>query len=233
MSSPASTTFWSLIDRWRVSDEQALELISYEGKLPTTGRRPRFRLSAKQALTVSTMLEIDSALAAAGIDPAWLHRRSDQMPRSPLDLMRSGAMDEVLRSLTQATLQASVARAGRAKRSPRQSASGSGRDEHDRRHPDLISRDASRVQWRWGRHLPVLQSASRTSPNSAKVWATTLCQGLAGTSTSRRSRRDPRRAGRGLQGTAQGSCRRCAGKVASGYPIPSGRRSAQSTATMG
>jgi hypothetical protein len=108
-----------LIDRWRVSDEQALELISYQGKLPTSRRRSRFQLSPEQALTVSTMLEVDSALAAAGIDPAWLHRRSDQMPRSPLDLMRAGAMDEVLRSLTQATLQASVARAGRSKRPPR------------------------------------------------------------------------------------------------------------------
>jgi hypothetical protein len=37
MSQPSSAAFWSLIDRWRVSDEQALELISYEGKLPTTG----------------------------------------------------------------------------------------------------------------------------------------------------------------------------------------------------
>jgi hypothetical protein len=27
------------------------------------------------------MLEVDSALAAAGIDPVWLHRRSDQMPQ--------------------------------------------------------------------------------------------------------------------------------------------------------
>jgi hypothetical protein len=53
------------------------------------------------------MLEIDSAIAVAGIDPAWLHERSDQMPRSLLDLMRAGALDEVLRSLTQATLQAS------------------------------------------------------------------------------------------------------------------------------
>jgi hypothetical protein len=51
MPHPSSATFWSLIDRWRVSDDQALELISYEGKL-TTGR-PRFRLSAEQARTVS------------------------------------------------------------------------------------------------------------------------------------------------------------------------------------
>jgi hypothetical protein len=81
MPHPSSATFRSLIDRWRVSDEQALELISYEGKLPTSGRRPRFRLSAEQARTVSVMLEVDSALAAAGIDPAWLLKRSDQMPR--------------------------------------------------------------------------------------------------------------------------------------------------------
>jgi hypothetical protein len=119
MPHPSSATFWSLIDRWRVSDEQALELISYEGKLPTTERRPRFRLSAEQARTVSAMLEVDTALAAAGIDAAWLHKRSDQILRSPLDLMRAGAMDEVLHALTQTTLQASVAPAGKPKRSPR------------------------------------------------------------------------------------------------------------------
>jgi hypothetical protein len=119
MPHASSATFWSLIDRWRVPDEQALELISYEGKLPTTGRRPRFRLSAGQARTVSTMLEVDSAFATAGIDPAWLHRRSDEAPRSPLDIMRAGATDEVLRLLTRATLQASVVQAGRSKRSPR------------------------------------------------------------------------------------------------------------------
>ena len=124
MPHPSSATFWSLIDRWRVPDEQALELSSYEGKLPTAGRRPRFRLSAEQARTVSSLLEVDSALATAGIDPAWLHERSDQMPRSPLDLMRAGAMDEVRRLLTQAMLQASLAPAGRPKRPSRRLARG-------------------------------------------------------------------------------------------------------------
>jgi hypothetical protein len=114
MPHSSSAAFWSLIDRWHVSDEQALELISYAGKLPTTGRRPRFRLSAEQARIVASLLEVDSALAAAGIDPVWLQRRSDEMPRSPLDLMRAGAIDEVLRSLTHATLQASVAQAKKA-----------------------------------------------------------------------------------------------------------------------
>jgi hypothetical protein len=93
-----------------VSDEQALELISYEGKLPTTDRRPRFCLSAEQVRILSTMLEIDSALAAAGINRAWLRRRGGKLQQSPLDLMRAGATDEVLRSLTQATLRPSVAK---------------------------------------------------------------------------------------------------------------------------
>jgi hypothetical protein len=90
MSQPSNAAFWSLIERWRLSDEQALELISYEGKLPTNNRRPRFRLSAEQARLVATVLEVDSALATAGIDPVWLQQQSDKMPRTPLDLMRAG-----------------------------------------------------------------------------------------------------------------------------------------------
>jgi hypothetical protein len=114
MPQPSSAAFWSLIDRWHVSTDAALELINYQGKLPAAGQRPRFRLSAEQARTVTTMLEIDSALAAAGIDRAWLHRPSGKSRRSPLDLMRAGATDEVLRSLTQTTLQASLTREGKA-----------------------------------------------------------------------------------------------------------------------
>jgi hypothetical protein len=55
----------------------------------------------------------------------------------------------------------------------------------------------------------------------------------ARTTTPRRSRRDPRRAIRGLQGAAQGNRRGCAGEAAGGYPIPSARRSAQSTTAVG
>jgi hypothetical protein len=108
MPRPSSVTFWDLMDRWDVSDDQAMELVGYEGKLPTTDRRPRFRLSTKQVRIVATLLEVDSALATAGLDPSWLHKRSGTGSRSPLDLMRAGAMDEVLRSLTQADLLASV-----------------------------------------------------------------------------------------------------------------------------
>jgi hypothetical protein len=69
MPRPSSVTFWDLMDRWDVSDDQAMELVGYEGKLPTTNRRPRFRLSTEQARIVATLLEVASALATAGLDP--------------------------------------------------------------------------------------------------------------------------------------------------------------------
>ena len=62
MPRPSSVTFWDLMDRWDVSDDQAMELVGYEGKLPTTDRRPRFRLSTEQARIVATLSEVDSAL---------------------------------------------------------------------------------------------------------------------------------------------------------------------------
>jgi hypothetical protein len=46
-----------------------MELVRYEGKLPTTERRPRFRLSTEQARIVATLLEVDSALAIARVGP--------------------------------------------------------------------------------------------------------------------------------------------------------------------
>ena len=113
MPRPSSATFWDLMDRWDVPNDQALELVGYEGKLPTTDRRPRFKLSTEQARIVATLLEVDSALATAGLDPSWLDKRSGKRSRSPLDLMRAGAMDEVLRSLTQTALLASVQKKGR------------------------------------------------------------------------------------------------------------------------
>jgi hypothetical protein len=113
MPHPSSATFWNLMDRWNVSNDQAMELVGYGGKLPTTDRRPRFRLSNEQALIVATLLEVDCALATAGLDPSWLHKQSGKGSRSPLDLIRAGAMDAVLRSLTQAALLASVQKKGR------------------------------------------------------------------------------------------------------------------------
>jgi hypothetical protein len=47
MPHPSSATFWDLMDRWDVAGDQALELVGYQRKLPTTDWRPRFRLSTE------------------------------------------------------------------------------------------------------------------------------------------------------------------------------------------
>jgi hypothetical protein len=88
---PSSATFWTLMERWQVPDDQALELIAYEGKLPTTGKRPRFKLSITQAEIVSSLVEIDIALTAAGMDAEWLRKPMSDTDRAPLDLLRAGA----------------------------------------------------------------------------------------------------------------------------------------------
>jgi hypothetical protein len=90
--------------------------VAYDGKLPDAGRRPRFKLSPDQERIVSTLLEIDSALATAGLGAGWLNRDDSNMGRTPLDLMRAGAMDEVLHSLTQAAPRASLQPTPRSRR---------------------------------------------------------------------------------------------------------------------
>jgi hypothetical protein len=107
---PSSATFWTLMERWQVPDDQALELIAYEGKLPTTGKRPRFKLSSTQAEIVSSLVEIDIALTAAGMDADWLRKPMSDTDRAPLDLLRAGAMEEVLGSLRKLTFEASLRR---------------------------------------------------------------------------------------------------------------------------
>ncbi|MEA2729976.1 MAG: hypothetical protein QOD93_4262 [Acetobacteraceae bacterium] len=110
---PTSATLWSLMDRWQIPDEEALELVGFEGKLPTTSRRPRFKLSPEQERTVSTLPEIDTALSAAGFDGSWLSRKHKRARRTPLDLMRAGTMDEVLPLITATMVRASVRKKAR------------------------------------------------------------------------------------------------------------------------
>jgi hypothetical protein len=99
MLHPSSATFWDLMDRWDVSRRPIGDRAS--------GSRP------SRPVWWRLFLEVDTALATAGLDPSWLHKRSGTGTRSPLDLMRAGAMDEVLRSLTQAALLASVQKKAR------------------------------------------------------------------------------------------------------------------------
>jgi hypothetical protein len=44
--------FWPLIDKWQIADEKALRLLGHEGRLTSTGKRPRFTLSVDQAKRV-------------------------------------------------------------------------------------------------------------------------------------------------------------------------------------
>ena len=70
----ASTAFWSLMDRWRIPDEAALDLIGHPGGLTKQGTRPRFRLTGEAADLFQGLLEIDAALGLLKLDPgAWLN----------------------------------------------------------------------------------------------------------------------------------------------------------------
>jgi hypothetical protein len=76
----SSRQFWDLMERWRVPDASALELIEYPGKLGASGKRPRFRFTTRQQRITSYLPEIDTALTAAGKDPGWLHRKIPSAP---------------------------------------------------------------------------------------------------------------------------------------------------------
>ncbi|HEX4171259.1 MAG TPA: hypothetical protein VHY82_02130 [Acetobacteraceae bacterium] len=99
--------FWDLMERWRVPDATALELIEFPGKLGKEGKRPRFRFTTRQQRITSYLPEIEAALDAAGRDHAWLHRKIAAKPfgrKTPIEHMVAGGMDamaDVLRALNQ------------------------------------------------------------------------------------------------------------------------------------
>jgi hypothetical protein len=108
-------TFWSLMDAWHVPDAQALELISFPGKLGRNGKRPRFRLTTRQAKLLGCLLEIDQALRVIDLDPVvWLHHKQRGAPfsrRSPLEFMVEGeqpAMTDVLRFVAKMAFRAAA-----------------------------------------------------------------------------------------------------------------------------
>lgn len=110
----SSTQFWALMQRWGVPDAQALELIQYPGKPGKSGKRPRFRFTTHQQRLTAYLPEIDAALAAAGKEPGWLHRRSKAAPfagASPLAHMMAGGaegMAEVLHVLTRMAMRVAL-----------------------------------------------------------------------------------------------------------------------------
>ena len=101
------------MERWRVPDAMALDLIEFPGKIGASGKRPRFRFATRQQRITSFLVELNSALAAAGQDPTWLHRKNRAPPfngRTPLSLMLGGrsGLGDVLRFLQGVVLQRSL-----------------------------------------------------------------------------------------------------------------------------
>lgn len=112
--------FWELMERWRVPDATALELIRFSGKLGASGKRPRFRFTTRQQRITSYLPEIDAALASAGKDQGWLHRKIGDAPfscRTPIEHMVAHGMDglaDVLRFLNRLTMRAALSSAAAA-----------------------------------------------------------------------------------------------------------------------
>jgi hypothetical protein len=109
-----SRAFWQAVDRLQIPDADALELIGYPGKIGSSGKRPRFRLTTHQTRLAGYLSEIEAALENAGLTPAWLLRGNRAAPfsgRSPIKLMaeRDGAgAAEVLQFLNRAALRKSL-----------------------------------------------------------------------------------------------------------------------------
>jgi hypothetical protein len=98
-----SKAFWEQVDRLDIPDAEALALIGYPGKLPASGKRPRFRLNTLQTRLATYLGQIEAALLAGGKSPDWLRRRSRGAPfggRTPLAVMGdAGGMATVLQAL--------------------------------------------------------------------------------------------------------------------------------------
>ena len=95
-------------------DDVALELIEFPGKLGKSGKRPRFRFTTRQKRITSYLPEIDAALAAAGKDQAWLHRKIQAAPfsrRTPIEHIVATGMEgmaDVLRILSRLAMRAAL-----------------------------------------------------------------------------------------------------------------------------
>src|SRR6476659_10057366 len=106
--------FWDLMERWRIPDATALELIEFPGKLGKEGKRPRFRFTTRQQRITSYLPEIDAALEAAGKDQAWLQRKIGAAPfarRTPIEHMVARKIDgmaDVLRALNQEAMRVAL-----------------------------------------------------------------------------------------------------------------------------
>jgi hypothetical protein len=115
----SSRQFWDIMERWRVPDAVALELIEFPGKLGKEGKRPRFRFTTRQHRIASYLSEIDAVLSATGNDQTWLHRKTPGAPfsrRTPIEYMVARGMEgmaDVLQALNRTAMRAALAKQGR------------------------------------------------------------------------------------------------------------------------
>jgi hypothetical protein len=115
IASVTSVAFWSLMDRWKVGDLEALALLGHGGGLTKKGTRPRFQLVGLQAELFAVLREIDTTLSAASLKPdQWLRTPVQSKPlagKTPIaritSTQLSGARD-VLRLAVQESFRRSI-----------------------------------------------------------------------------------------------------------------------------
>lgn len=114
-SSLSSGSFWALVDRWKLADLDALELIGHGGGLTKTGTRPRFKLTAGESEVVAAMRSLDETLEQLELDPAkWLQAPLHPAPfggDKPVSLIlkkRLQGLRDASRYLTQMGLRLSL-----------------------------------------------------------------------------------------------------------------------------
>ena len=102
-ASATSAAFWTLMDRWRIDDLDALAMIGHRDGLTKRGTRPRFRLLGREAERYTVLRRIDAALDMLEFGPDWLHRPQPASPfegRTPCALLVAdpdrGAPDTLL-----------------------------------------------------------------------------------------------------------------------------------------
>lgn len=92
----SSAAFWSLIDRWKLGDLEALDLIRHPGGLTKKGTRPRFRVVGPEAELFSYLREIETALKTLGTNSAdWIRQPIKEDPfkgRTPLAHIAHGGV---------------------------------------------------------------------------------------------------------------------------------------------
>ena len=118
-ASMTSTPFWSLMERWNIPDQAALDMIGHPGGMTKRGTRPRFKLVGQEAALLRSFQEIDAALGLLGFEPnAWLHQPIAAAPfdgASPAATLSSPGKQRVqdtLRYILQQGLRLSMANSG-------------------------------------------------------------------------------------------------------------------------